>query len=365
MNIIIPMGGQGKRLRPHTLNKSKALISICGKTVLQRIIEEISTHVSQKIHFIGFVLADNIKEEKIDLKNYSKGIDAKPKFYTQKDPLGTAHAIFEARDLLEGPVIIAFSDTLFKTKLKIDDNVDGIVWTKEVTNPSAFGVVKCTDLGFIKSFVEKPTNNVSNQAMIGLYFFKEGRMVRSAIEKLFENNHKTQGEYQLTDAMSYMLESGAKITTQNVNAWMDCGNKEAILSTHKEILDTEAITDHLIIQGASTKENGKAAFETTTFSKKVSKKHKPGEKPHIYNSIIIPPVYLGKNTIINNSVIGPYVSICDNTAIYDSRIQNSIVQESVVVKNANLCDTILGSFVHFEKQPSSVNMGDYSNFSFK
>ncbi len=359
------MGGQGKRLRPHTLNKAKALIPICGKTVLQRIIEEISCHVFQKIHFVVFILADNIKEEKASLTKYAKNINAKPKFYTQKQPLGTAHAIFEARDLLEGPVIIAFSDTLFKTKLKIDDNVDGIIWTKEVHNPSSFGVVKCTDLGFVKSFIEKPTTNVSNQAMIGLYFFKEGRILRSALEKLFENNHKTQGEYQLTDVMSYMVESGAKITTQNVNAWMDCGNKESILSTHKEILDTEAITDGLIIQGVSTKENEKAAFETTTFSKKVSKKYKPDEKPHIYNSIIIPPVYLGKNTVINNSVIGPYVSVCDNTTIYDSRIQNSIIQENVVVKNGNLCDTILGSFVHFEKKPSSVNMGDYSNFSFK
>ncbi|MCP3660127.1 MAG: nucleotidyltransferase [Bacteroidetes bacterium] len=332
MNLILPMAGQGKRLRPHTLNKPKALLPIAGKTIIQRIIEEITKSLNKKIKNIGFIVNDVNDDINNLLLEISRQNDVNPKIYVQEEPLGTAHAIYQAKDLLEGEALVIFSDTLFKANLKIENNVDSIVWTKKVPNPSAFGVVKLDENGFIKNFIEKPQINISNDAMIGIYYFKQSENLKSIISTLLKTEDKTQGEYQLTTALLMMIEQGKKMITKNVTEWMDCGNKESIIKTHKIILDHIDQPSKLVNLDAK-----------------------------IYNSIIVPPVYIGKNSIIHNSVIGPYVSIGENTNVYDSRIQNSVVQNNSNIKNINLNDAMLGSYVNFIGKPTNANVGDYSN----
>ncbi len=332
MNLILPMAGQGKRLRPHTLNKPKALLPIAGKTVIQRIIEEIHNSINKKIDNIGFIVSDLNEEINEVLISIAKKFNIKAKIYTQEAPLGTAHAIFQAAELLSDEIMIVFSDTLFKGNLNIKENTEGIIWTKKVSDPSAFGVVKLDEKGFIKNFVEKPQIYVSDQAIVGIYYFKKGNELKSVIKSLLDNKIKTQGEYQLTKAMCQMIDKGSKMITQNVEEWMDCGNKESIIKTHKVILDHIKSSDKLVSLDAK-----------------------------IYNSIIVPPVYIGKNSIIHNSVVGPYVSIGESTNVYDSRVQNSIVQDNSNIKNINLNDAMLGSYVNFIGKPTNANVGDYSN----
>ncbi len=332
MNLIIPMGGQGKRLRPHTLTTPKPLLPIAGKPVVERIIEEIAGSITTKIDKLGFIVSEVSKEAKNQLKKVAEKIGATPVFYLQDEPLGTAHAINCAKELLEGKVMITFSDTLFKSKFDLDISNDGVIWTKKVEDPSAFGVVILSANGTIKNFVEKPQQYVSDEAMIGIYYFNEGRSLKKAIEYLIENDIKTQGEYQLTNALKNMIVNGTQLLTQNVEEWMDCGNKDSIVNTHKKLLDS-ILNPETLIDKTST----------------------------VYNSIIIPPVYIGSNAIIHNSVIGPHVSIGNNTNIYDTRIQNSIIQSHSNIKNTNLKDAMMGSHVNFIGKPTDASIGDYSS----
>jgi len=332
MNLIIPMGGQGKRLRPHTLTVPKPLLPIAGKPIVERIVEEIADSIDTHIDKLGFIVTDVSKETKIQLSKVAEKVGATPMFYQQDHPLGTAHAIFCAEELLEGKVMITFSDTLFKSKFDLDLSKDGIIWTKKVEDPAAFGVVVLNENGTIKTFVEKPSQFVSDEAIVGIYYFNKGEKLKREIKYLLDNDIKTQGEYQLTHALKNMIDDNSQLITQNVDEWLDCGNKEAIIHTHKRLLTSLLNSEKLV-------------DETAT----------------IHNSILIPPVYIGTNAIIHNSVVGPHVSIGNNTNIYDTRIQNSIIQSNSNIKNTNLKDAMMGSHVNFIGKPTDASIGDYSS----
>src|SRR5690606_17056865 len=180
MNIIIPMAGMGKRMRPHTLTTAKPLIPIAGKPVVQRLVEDIVATCNQKIDHIAFVINPAFgKETEQMLLSVAEKLGAKGMIYYQNEALGTAHAILCAEQLLEGNVFVAFADTLFKANFTIDANKDSIIWTQRVPDPSAYGVVKLAEDGEILEFVEKPTEFVSDLAIIGVYYFKDGANLKS------------------------------------------------------------------------------------------------------------------------------------------------------------------------------------------
>ena len=188
MNIIIPMAGMGKRMRPHTLTTPKPLIPIAGKPMVHRIVEDIVNTTDQKVEEIAFVISKLFGEEaEKNLITVAEKFGAKGKIFYQEIPLGTADAILCAKECLHGNTFIAFADTLFKANFSIDANKDAIIWTQKVADPSAFGVVKMNEQGIITEFVEKPTTFVSDLAIIGVYYFKDGEKTIQ-IEENFPGN---------------------------------------------------------------------------------------------------------------------------------------------------------------------------------
>ena len=98
----------------------------------------------------------------------------------REKPWGTAHAVLCAEDALEGPCVVAFADTLFRAKFQLDASADAVIWVNKVDDPRPFGVVKLSEDGGITDFVEKPQEFVSDLAIIGIYYFKDGaRLKRS------------------------------------------------------------------------------------------------------------------------------------------------------------------------------------------
>lgn len=174
MNIIIPMAGRGSRLRPHTLTVPKPLIPVGGKPIVYRLVEDIANICGDKINEIAFVVGHFGKDIERDLIAVAEKFGARGSIHYQEDPLGTGHAVLCAKELLVGPVVVAFADTLFQADFKISPEDDGILWVKQIENPSEFGVVKLNELGVIIDFVEKPQEFVSDLAMIGVYYFKKG-----------------------------------------------------------------------------------------------------------------------------------------------------------------------------------------------
>lgn len=332
MNIIIPMAGMGKRMRPHTLTTPKPLIPIAGKPIVQRLVEDIVATSNEQIEEIAFIIGSNFgKEVEAHLCKVAASLNATGRIYYQEEALGTAHAILCAASALKGNVFIAFADTLFKATFSIDTNKDAIVWTQKVEDPGAFGVVKLNPNNEIEAFVEKPQEFVSDLAIIGVYYFKDGENLKKELQRLIDEDIKQKGEYQITDAMDHMLKNGVKFYTDQVEEWLDCGNKDATVFTNARILDIKQQSEQLI-HPSLTKEN----------------------------AVIIAPCFIGENVTIKNAVVGPFVSIEAGTTVEDSRISNSIIQANSIVKNARLDNSLLGKHVTYTDKLQYLSLGDFS-----
>jgi len=285
MNIVIPMAGRGSRLRPHTLTVPKPLIPVAGKPIVQRLAEKLIDMCPQKVENIGFIIGDFGEATEKQLLEIADTLGAKGHIYHQDKPLGTAHAILCAKPLLQGKTLVAFADTLFDADYKFDIEQDGIVIVQQVKDPSAFGVVQLDDDGYINNFVEKPDTFISDLAIIGIYYFKDGTYLSDELQYLLDNNIKDKGEFQLTNALENMKQKGAKFATGQVNEWLDCGNKNATVYTNQRILELVNTQENLITNVTTN------------------------------NAVVIEPCFIDKNVTLTNSVVGPHVSIGANTVI--------------------------------------------------
>lgn len=334
MNIIIPMAGLGKRMRPHTLTVPKPLLPIAGKPIVHRLVEDIAKVCPEKIGIIGFIIHPSFgKEVEESLKAIAREVGGEGRIYYQKEAFGISHALLFAKELFQGKVVVAFADTLFKADFKLDTKEDGIIWVQQVADPSQFGVVKLNEKNEIVEMVEKPSAFVSDLAIIGIYYFKDGEALAWEMQYLLDNDIKEKGEYQFTTALQALAKKGARFKPGKVSEWLDCGNKNVTVQTNQRYLNF--IKDQKLVS----------------------------DKAQVKNSVIIPPCYVGENAVIENSVIGPYVSVGRETRITDSRISNSIIQNNSSIKLAVLENSMLGNFVNFESRALDLSLGDFNNIT--
>ena len=333
MKIIVPMAGRGSRLRPHTLTTPKPLIPIAGKPIVHRLVQDIAKVLNEKIDEVAFVIGEDFGEKvETDLKNIAESLGAKGSIYYQDKPLGTGHAIMCAKDSLQGPAVIAYADTLFKADFTLDKDADSVIWVKQVENPSAYGVVKLNEDREITELVEKPTEFVSDLAVIGIYYFKDVAILKDELQKVLDNNIVHGGEYQINDGIKAMQASGLKFVPGKVDEWMDCGNKNVTVETNGRMLKFL---------------------------------HQDGEKliadnVKIKDSEITEPCFIGENVELINAKIGPNVSIGDGTKIENATIKNSLIQTFAEVKNAKLNNAMIGNFAKFNGEFTEISIGDYS-----
>lgn len=329
------MAGRGSRLRPHTLTVPKPLVPVGGKPIVHRLVEDIAAVCDEKIEEIAFVVGDFGIDVENELLAVAEKLGAKGSIHYQKDPLGTAHAVLCAAEKLSGPVVVAFADTLFRANFKINQEDEGILWVKQIEDPSAFGVIKMNEKGEIIDFVEKPKEFVSDLAMIGIYYFKHGEKLRKELEYLINNDIIKGGEYQLPDALRRLTEAGYVFKPGEVNEWLDCGNKEVTVHTNQRVLEFDWEAQKQLVH----------------------------ESVEIENSVIIPPCFVGKNVKISNSVIGPHVSLGSGTEVVNCNISNSIIQQETILKNVVIADSMIGSKVVYKGQTLDLSLGDFTTIS--
>lgn len=330
MKIVIPMAGLGKRMKPHTLSTPKPLIKVAGKPIVQRLVETLATSTSEKIDEVSFVISPVFdKSVNAELIKIAESIGAKGSIYYQNEPLGTAHAVFCAKDSISGPVIVAFADTLFHGNVKIAEDQEAVIWVKSVDDPSQFGVV-LNDGKKITGFVEKPSTPISDLAIIGIYYFKDGDNLKNEINTLIENKVMKGGEYQLTDVLQTMLDNNIVFENEQVDEWLDCGNKDATVNTNKQILVYNS--KQMLVSGSAI----------------------------LDNSLIIPPCYIGENVVLKNSVIGPHVSIGNYTKTENCIITNSIVQENCSLLNVNIDNSMIGSHVVYAENYKELSIAEFT-----
>ncbi len=335
MKIIVPMAGRGSRLRPHSLTVPKPLIPIAGTPIVHRLVADIAKVLNEPIEEIAFILGDPafFGEEVVNsLIKLAESLGAKASIYRQNEPLGTGHAIMCAKPSLSGPAVIAYADTLIRATFNLDKEADAVIWTKKVANPEAYGVVKLNDKNQIAELVEKPTTFVSDEAVIGIYYFKDVAVLKDELQIVLDNNIINGGEYQINDGIKGMMRNNKVFVTGTVDEWMDCGNKEVAIDTNTRML----------------------GFLTQDGEKLVS------DSVKLTNATIIEPCFIGENVVLNNSVVGPNVSIGDNTTLDNVNINNSLVQKNSVIKNACLNEAMIGNHVKFDGDFKKISIGDYT-----
>jgi glucose-1-phosphate thymidylyltransferase len=330
MKIIVPMAGMGKRMRPHTLTTPKPLIPIAGKSIVQRLVEDIAKTSGEKVDEVAFIIGRFGKQTEDHLKAIASSLGAKGTIYYQDEALGTAHAIMCAKESLEGKTVVAFADTLFKADFKIDDSAEGVIWVQKVEDPRQFGVVKVNEKNVITEFAEKPVEFVSDLAIIGIYYFRDGANLRKELQYILDNNIKDKGEFQLTSALENMKNKGVNFIPGKVEEWLDCGNKDSTVHTNQRVLEFN---------------RGKEL---------VAKSHSN------INSVIVEPCYIGENVKLINSVVGPYASIGDNSVIESSVVTNSIIQKNAKISAALLTNSMVGNNAEYENHMVQLSIGDFS-----
>ncbi|MDZ4751368.1 MAG: sugar phosphate nucleotidyltransferase [Flavobacteriales bacterium] len=331
MKVIVPMAGMGKRLRPHTFTTPKPMLHVAGKPIVQRLVEDIVAVSEGRVEEIAYVVGRFGEEAEKGLISVAESLGAKASIHYQDQPLGTAHAIYCAHEALTGPVTVAFADTLFRADFRLDTTMDGVLWVQKIEDPSQFGVVVVNSDNVIIEFREKPKEFVSDLAMIGIYYFAEGEWLRRELKYLMENEIMNGGEYQLPDALRNMVKQGAKFAPGAVQDWMDCGNKDAVLDTNLKVLNYTQGKENYIAPSA-----------------------------RIENSNIIGPCYIGENVVIENSSIGPHVSLGSGVSIIGGTIHDTIIMDGSVVESSEIYHSMIGKSAKVSGGNGMFNLGDFS-----
>ena len=323
MKAIIPVAGAGTKLRPHTYTQPKALIPLAGKTILSIIVDQLhEAGINDFIFIIGYLgekIQDYVKKEYPHLNCF---------FIQQNERFGTGHAIDLTREIVGNEeVLIVLGDTIAEYDVReVMLSPHSMLGVKRVDDPRNFGVAEIGEDGFISRVVEKPSIPKSNMALVGVYKIKETGFLFACLEKIISKDIKSYEEFNLTDALECMIQSGARFQSFKVQNWFDCGKKETLLESNATLLK---------------KFGGNIALEH-----------------NFENTIIIPPVSIAEGCDIRNSVIGPNVAIGENTTLSYAIIKDSIIGSYSKLVEIVINNSLIGSDAEVKGVNRSLNIGD-------
>lgn len=321
------MAGLGKRLVPLTNGKPKALVRLAHKRLLDHVLTTFQvlekTYSLEYIFIIGY-LGEQIKEYMKDAHP-----DKNVRYYVQEKLMGQSHAVYLARDAISGPVLLTFCDTINQIDfsfLQLDD-VDGVVSVYEVVDPRRFGVAVVGPDNVLTKLVEKPKTMEHKLALSGIYYFSEGKELINAIETQIRRGNSLNNEYYLADAINILVEDGIRIRTVKVSQWLDAGTPEDLIETNATLL----------------------RYHDKSRGKKVAG----------HSNVLIPPVYIDESSRVEDSIIGPNVSIGKNCSINGSILKNTIVDDDTILIKVMLVNSLIGKGCSVSGNPIESMVADY------
>lgn len=318
---IIPVAGEGTRLRPQTYTTPKAMLPVAGKPILGHILDEVIRVGIRKLALV----VGHLGEQIVEFAEHHYG-DCEIAVVRQTEQLGLGHAVYLTRELADGDfLLIVYGDTVFEADLSgaAQTDADGVIGVRIVDDPRRFGVVEL-DGNRIVRLVEKPETFVSDIAIAGINLIRNSRVLFSSLERLINDGIRTRGEYQLTDGFNEMVAEGAHLETFIVKNWFDCGTPETLLETNRYLLD-----------------------------------RLPPPSPS-EGAILKPPVFISESAILENSVLGPYVSVGERARITDAHIRNSIIGDRAEVTGCDLEESLVGKNTKVESDSRGLNVAESS-----
>lgn len=322
MKAVIPVAGAGTKLRPQSYTQPKALIPLAGKTVLSFIIDQLkAAGIEEFVFIVGFLgekISDYVKEHHPNIKAY---------YVSQQERRGIGHAINLAKNIIENDeVFISLGDTICEYDVQtVLKNPHSMIGIRKVDNPRDFGVAEIDENGFIETVVEKPYIPKSNMAMVGIYKIKETPLLFDCLATNIRKGLLTHGEFTITDALDCMIQKGVQFEAFKVDNWFDAGNKETLLRSNATLL---------------------------------RKYRSTADAAQYENTVIIPPVSIASGCVLKNSIVGPNVTLGENTLIDQSIVRNSIVGAYSNLFDIVLEDSLIGSDSSLKGETRSLNIGD-------
>jgi UDP-N-acetylglucosamine diphosphorylase/glucosamine-1-phosphate N-acetyltransferase len=301
---IILAAGEGQRLRPFTVTRPKAMLSIAHKPILQYVVESLARNGIRNIVFVvGYR-----KEQVYDYMGAGERFGVDITYVTQETQLGTAHALAQARGVAEDEFLVLPGDNLIEPDTIADfvTMKPEAVLVKRVDDPVRYGVVNM-DCGEVKEIVEKPKVAGSNIVNTGIYALTAG---------IFEF---TESVLDIPDALNNMIAAGRVISALETDGtWLDVVYPWDILSLNGAVLGRiEASLGGNIEAGVALKGQVSVGEDTLIRS----------------NSYILGPVVIG-----NGCDIGPNVCLKSDTTIGDNvvilpftEIKNSVIGDDVSI----------------------------------
>ena len=318
MKVIIPTAGSGTRLRPHTFDSPKTLLHVAGHPILDYLLEPLlhTPDLSEVIIIVG--------DKGEQIREYvERCYDLPTTFLWQNEQRGLGHAISLANTHDNGePVLILLGDKIFESGYqKIFQSSHTVIGVKSVENPQACGIVE-TDGEFITRLIEKPKNPPTDLVIEGVYYIQNSELLFHCLDEIIDKDIRTQNEYQLTDGLQLMLEYGESMQVEFVDS-LHCGTPDQLLDANRSLLQ---------------------------------KREPQGYR--FPNSVIIPPVFIGEDAVVEKAVIGPFASIGSRARIVNAIIKDAIIHPNTEIQNALINRSLIGSDARVHGSFQRLNIGN-------
>lgn len=342
--VVVLAAGQGTRMKSKLY---KVMHPVLGRPMVGHVVKAaLDADVSEVITITGFG-ADTVKDYLGDRSQY---VD-------QEEQLGTAHAVDQARDLLEdkeGTTLVLSGDTplLQAETLKRlmdfheEEGAKATILTALADDPHGYGRVIRTEEGLVRKIVEEKDATEAERKVqeinTGTYCFDNQELFK-ALKNVDNNN--AQGEYYLPDVLEILKDNNEKVGAYQLQ------NMDETLGVNNRVALSEA---------------------TNLMQKRINEQHMMNGVTFIdpANTYIEADVQIGQDTVIEpgaylkgNTVIGEDVVIGLNTVIEDSKIADgveitqSVIDQAIVGKGSDI-----GPHSHLRKDShlgENVHIGNY------
>ena len=324
---LVLSGGAGTRLRPITHTRAKQLVPVAGKPVLFYGLEAMA---AAGISQVGIIIGDTGDEIRAAVGDGSR-FGLAVTFIPQDAPRGLAHAVLTAEEFIgDSAFCMYLGDNLLRDGVAgfVDEfragDADAMILLQHVPNPSEYGVAELDASGAVKQLVEKPKEPKSDLALVGVYLFTSA--IFDAARRL---EPSWRGEYEITDAIQGMVDSGLRVEPHVVTGWWkDTGQLVDMLEANRLVLDAIE-TD---IQGTviDSKIEGRVVIQAGATV----------ERCHIRG-----PVVICAGATVRDAYVGPYSAISEDALVERAEIEHAILLErsSIVGIDTRIEDSLIGA----------------------